>query len=76
MSTGSSKHIASKNNKLGSVSGNHLLHALTSNRSYTLRIDLEDFDGNGAFAVYSQFAVGSKDDGFRLTVGGYGGTAG
>ncbi len=68
--------MTSKNDKLGSVSGNNLRHILTSNRNYTLRIDLEDFDANRAFAVYSQFAVGSKDDGFRLIVGGYSGTAG
>ncbi len=53
-----------------------MLHILTSNKSYTLRIDLEDFNGNRAFAVYSQFAVGPKDDGFRLTVSDYSGTAG
>ncbi len=57
--------------KLDSLSGNNLLHILTSNKNYTLRIDLEDFDGNSAFAVYAQFAVGPKDDGFRLTIDGY-----
>ena len=59
-----------------SVSGNRLLHALTGARNYRLRIDLEDFEGNRRFAVYSQFAVGPESDGFRLTVSGYSGNAG
>ncbi len=58
------------------VSGNRLLHSLTSTRNYTLRIDLEDFEGNNRYAVYTQFAVGPEADGFRLTVGGYSGNAG
>ena len=58
------------------VSGNHLLHNMTSSRKYILRVDLEDFEGNTRYALYSQFAVGSEGDGFRLTVGGYSGTAG
>ncbi len=59
-----------------SVSGNGMLHNLTSSRTYSLRVDLEDFNGNTAYASYSQFAVGSELDGFRLCVGGYSGTAG
>ncbi len=62
--------------KRHSISGNRLLHSLTSSRDYTLRIDLEDFEGHRAFAVYTNFAVGSEADGFRLTVGGYRGNAG
>ncbi len=58
------------------VSGNGLLHTLTSSRNYRLRVDLEDFDGNTAYASYRRFAVGSAVDGFKLTVGGYSGTAG
>ncbi len=76
MSTGYSKRITSKNDEFCSVSGNHLLHVLTANKNYTLRIDLEDFDREQAFAIYSEFAVGSKEDGFRLTLSGYNGTAG
>lgn len=53
-----------------------MLHALTSSRDYTLRIDLEDFESNRAYAVYTLFEVGSECDGFRLTVGSYSGTAG
>lgn len=61
---------------LSPISGNYLLHTLTSFRKYSLRIDLEDFEGNTAFAMYKQFRVGSEEDGFRLTAEGYSGTAG
>ncbi len=59
-----------------SLSGNCLLHSLTASRHYSLRIDLEDFQGRTKFALYEQFAVNSSEDGFRLTLGGYSGTAG
>ena len=40
-----------------------------------LRVDLEDFDGNKAFAVYDTFYIeGSKTD-YTLHVSGYNGTA-
>ena len=58
------------------ISGNRPLHSLTSTRNYSLRVDLVDFDSNTAFAMYDHFTVNSEDDGFRLTVGGYSGTAG
>ncbi len=59
-----------------SVSGNRLLHSLTSSRSYSLRIDLADFENNTAFALYDDFVVNPENDGFTLGVGGYSGTAG
>ena len=37
---------------------------------------MDDFEGETRFALYSQFTVSHEDDGFRLTVGGYSGTAG
>ncbi len=58
------------------VSGNRLLHELTSAREYSLRIDLEDFEGNTRYALYSNFAVGPEVYGFHLMVAGYNGTAG
>ncbi len=48
----------------------------SGSRNYSLRIDMEDFRGRTRFALYSQFAVGPEEDGFRLTIGGYSGTAG
>ena len=53
-----------------SCSSCHIADACIVRNKYTY-IDLEDFEGNRAFAVYSPFAVG-----FNLTVSGYSGTAG
>ncbi|KAL1281581.1 hypothetical protein QQF64_000384 [Cirrhinus molitorella] len=46
----------------GNVEGEYWLglenmYQLTSNREYMLRVDLEDFDGNKAFALYSSFSM-------------------
>ena len=56
--------------------GSKHIHKLTSSGSYKLRVDLEDWEGNRAYAEYSQFSVGSEDDHFRLSVSGYTGDAG
>ena len=42
----------------------------------TPRVDLEDFDGNVTFAEYSTFKVADSSDKYRLSIGGYSGTAG
>ena len=52
------------------------LHALTSAKSYKLRIDLADFNGNHRFAEYASFIVGSSATKYTLTVGAYSGDAG
>ena len=52
------------------------MHSLTSVGTYSLRIDLEDFDNEKRYAVYDHFAVDSEANGFRLTVRGYSGNAG
>ena len=49
---------------------------LTSQRSYTLRIDIENFDGESRHADYSTFIVLSGQKKYQLTVGGYSGDAG
>ena len=54
--------------------GNDYLHYLTSTRSYTLRIELEDWDNERRYAAYSSFAVASEADKYRLTLGSYTGT--
>ena len=41
-----------------------------------LRVDLEDFEGNTAFAKYMQFNIGSSSQQYALTIGSYSGTAG
>ncbi|XP_068603615.1 tenascin-like [Brachionichthys hirsutus] len=53
--------------------GLDILHNLTTTTRTSLRIDLRDKD-ESAFAKYSRFEVGKKN--YKLTVGGYSGTAG
>ena len=55
--------------------GHEYLHYLTSTRSYKLRFDLEDWDGNTAYAEYASFVVTSESDNYRLLLGAYSGTA-
>ena len=58
------------------ISGNLALHAITSQGFYELRVELEDWDGNTAFAQYDYFKVGAHGDRYRLAVSGYSGTTG
>jgi hypothetical protein len=39
-------------------------------------VDLTDFDGDKAYALYSTFRVGDESSKYELTVSGYSGTAG
>ncbi|KAI0239866.1 Ficolin-1, partial [Lamellibrachia satsuma] len=55
--------------------GNDYLHDLTSQAHYTLRIDMEDFENNTRYAVYSNFAVASESDKYKLSLGTFSGTA-
>ena len=58
------------------VEGLDLLHELTSVKSYKLRIDMGDFDGNRRFAEYSSVNISSSATNYKLKVGTYTGTAG
>ncbi|KAJ8285630.1 hypothetical protein GJAV_G00029070 [Gymnothorax javanicus] len=63
------------------TSGLRQIYALTIQANYELRIDLEDFANNTAFAQYGTFGVGlfsvdPDDDGYPLTISDYSGTAG
>ncbi|XP_004757159.1 fibrinogen C domain-containing protein 1 isoform X1 [Mustela nigripes] len=70
----------------GKLTGEHWLglrriHALTTQATYELHVDLEDFDNGTAYARYGSFAVGlfsvdPEEDGYPLTVADYSGTAG
>ncbi len=56
------------------------LHRITSlSRGATgneLRVDMEDFEGNTAYAKYGSFAIGDSTAKYVLSVSGYSGTAG
>ncbi|XP_041372502.1 techylectin-5B-like [Gigantopelta aegis] len=56
--------------------GNAIIHRLTSQGVFDLRVDLEDFEGNRVYAQYTNFSLASEQDYFRLTVGAYSGDAG
>jgi len=56
--------------------GNDNLHRLTTAYNVTLRADLEDFDGDIRYAKYTKFNVSDEGDKYRLSIGGYSGTAG
>ena len=58
--------------------GLNYLWQLTSaqDRRYELRVDLEDFAGNTAHAVYQGFWISSEEDGYRLSASNYSGDAG
>lgn len=51
------------------------IHRLTRKPS-KLRVDLEDFSGNTAFAQYNLFEVGGEGNQYKLSTGTYSGTAG
>ncbi|XP_060555531.1 fibrinogen-like protein 1 [Ruditapes philippinarum] len=56
--------------------GNDNLHVLTEHGNHELRIDMEDFEGNKAYAKYSHFKVYGENDKYSLEVSGYSGNAG
>ncbi|KAM9753686.1 uncharacterized protein ACNS7B_006908 [Menidia menidia] len=56
--------------------GNNKIHWLTRDRDMVLRVELEDFNGVAEHAQYDQFRVAGERLRYRLTVGGYSGTAG
>ncbi|XP_077974233.1 uncharacterized protein LOC120348181 isoform X1 [Styela clava] len=51
------------------------LHKMTSRKSYSLRIDLLNWEGEKRNAGYSTFRIGDEDSNYRLTVSGYSGNA-
>ncbi|VDI22795.1 Hypothetical predicted protein [Mytilus galloprovincialis] len=56
--------------------GNELIHEITKEGNYTLRIDLEDFEGETRYALYSNFLIEDASSENTLRVSGYSGTAG
>jgi hypothetical protein len=45
----------------------------TSQGSYKLRIDIEDYSGNSRYPVYNLFIVGDEASQYKLDVGNYSG---
>lgn len=57
-------------------SGNDLLHSLTSLKPQELRVDMQRFNGEKAYAVYSNFSVVDEASKYKLKANGYSGNAG
>lgn len=53
------------------LTGLEFIHQLTRRYKYKLRVDVEDFDGKKAYALYNSFSVGSEADGYELQVSGF-----
>ena len=49
------------------------IHRLTSDNNSMLRVDLEDFEGNTAYAEYNMFSVMNENDKYKLNLGSYSG---
>ena len=56
--------------------GNTYLNRLTKDRNCQLRINLVSWDDIEGYAFYDFFRVADENDGFRLQLGNYSGTAG
>ncbi|KAK0070264.1 BpsFReDn11 [Biomphalaria pfeifferi] len=56
--------------------GNELIHLLTKQRSYTLRVDFWTWEGTKFYAEYQRFYVEGEKDNYKLLVGEYTGDAG
>ena len=49
------------------------IHRLSSNGSYKLRVDLEDFTGHTYYAEYDLFKIASEGEKYQLSLGSYSG---
>ena len=49
---------------------------ITNQNRYTLRVDLEDFEGETRYAKYDHFRISDEETKFKLSLGLYSGTAG
>ena len=63
-------------NGFGNLSGEFWLnldkiHRLSATRKNVLRIDLETFDNETAYAVYESFSVGNESEAYILNVENY-----
>ncbi|XP_071178788.1 microfibril-associated glycoprotein 4-like [Mytilus edulis] len=51
--------------------GNGKIHKIVSTGDYQLRVDLEDLEGNHAWAKYTRFFIGGVTTNYQLTISGY-----
>lgn len=58
------------------VLGNELIHAITSQCKYELKIVMTDYQQHTKVAKYASFSVGDKSTKYALSIAGYSGDAG
>ncbi|XP_078697135.1 microfibril-associated glycoprotein 4-like [Branchiostoma floridae x Branchiostoma belcheri] len=51
------------------------IHQVLSQGRYSLRIDIEDFQGDRAYALYDDVMLGDETDYYRLSIAGFSGNA-
>ncbi|XP_061565163.1 microfibril-associated glycoprotein 4-like [Cololabis saira] len=51
--------------------GLEIVYHLNLQKKYELLVDMEDFEGNQAYARYSSFSIGPESDGYTLHVSGF-----
>ena len=56
--------------------GLDIIHYMTNHLNYSLRIEMEDWDGNRRYANYDHFQIKSELDGYQLSINGFSGDAG
>ncbi|XP_019637151.1 PREDICTED: ficolin-2-like [Branchiostoma belcheri] len=56
--------------------GNDNLYRLAVQKGYQLRVDMEDAEGNTAYAAYDTFVISPESQNYKLHIGNYSGTAG
>ncbi|XP_077965537.1 microfibril-associated glycoprotein 4-like [Styela clava] len=52
------------------------IYHILKDKTYELRVDMEDWEGNKAYAKYGTFSIGDSSTNYRVTVGQYSGNAG
>ncbi|XP_078574846.1 uncharacterized protein LOC144861038 isoform X2 [Branchiostoma floridae x Branchiostoma japonicum] len=65
----------------GNIDGEHWLglskqNQITGQKTYSLRVDLADWEDQSRHATYSSFSVGGSSTDYQVSIGGYSGDAG
>ncbi|KAI8493335.1 Fibrinogen C domain-containing protein 1 [Branchiostoma belcheri] len=55
--------------------GNYNLYRLAVQKVYQLRVDMEDAEGNTAYAAYDMFAISPESQNYKLHIGTYSGNS-
>ncbi|KFO19751.1 Angiopoietin-4 [Fukomys damarensis] len=55
--------------------GNEVVHQLTSSKSYSLRVEMEDWEGNAVSANFKNFQLGSEKQFYRIFLDKHSGVA-